>query len=89
MRSMTLAAAGALVALASAAQAQAPTPELDACKASGLIAIKEHKPAVKAITIDPDTVSISKTDTMFRLSCKPWPRDPKQMATGKPGRFRG
>ena len=40
------------------------SPELDACRASGLIAVKQHAPATKAITIDPDTVSISNTDTM-------------------------
>ena len=45
------------------AQTTAASPELEACKASGLIAVKQHSPATKAITVDPDTVSISNTDT--------------------------
>jgi hypothetical protein len=67
---MTLfaAVAGVIVLTAPAysqtVQPAQPTPELDACKASGLIALKERTPAIKAVEIDPDTVSISKTDMM-------------------------
>ena len=52
----TLAVAAAVLAPAGRAQAQTPTPEIDACKASGLIALKQRQPAVKAVEIDPDTV---------------------------------
>jgi hypothetical protein len=38
------------------------TPELDACRASGLIALKESAPAIKDVAIDPDSVRIFKMD---------------------------
>jgi hypothetical protein len=38
------------------------TPELDACRASGLIALKESAPATKDVAIDPDSVRIFKMD---------------------------
>jgi hypothetical protein len=65
MRLNTIALSAGVMLLAHAANAQTPAPELDACKASGLIALKQHTPSIKAVTIDPDTVSISKTDTMI------------------------
>jgi nitrous oxide reductase accessory protein NosL len=70
MRMTLFAALAATAVLAGPVYAQtaappAPSsPELEACKASGLIALKERAPAIKTITVDPDTVSISKTDTM-------------------------
>ena len=65
MRSTLFAPLGALVLLTGPAWSQAPaSPEIDACKASGLIALKQRQPAIKAIEIDPDTVSVSKTDAM-------------------------
>lgn len=64
MRSTLFAALGALTLLAGPAWSQTPasSPELDACRASGLIALKQRQPAIKAIEIDPDTVSVSKTN---------------------------
>jgi hypothetical protein len=38
------------------------TPELDACRAAGLIALKESAPATKDVAIDPDSVRIFKMD---------------------------
>lgn len=38
------------------------TPEVDACRASGLIALKEGAPGVKDVAIDPDSVRIFKMD---------------------------
>lgn len=38
------------------------TPEVDACRASGLIALKETAPAIKDVAIDPDSVRIFKMD---------------------------
>ncbi len=66
MRLTLIAALGALTLLSGPAfsQTAAGAPELDACKASGLIALKQRSPTIKAITIDPDTVSVSNTDTM-------------------------
>jgi hypothetical protein len=37
-------------------------PEIDACRASGLIALKETTPAIKDVAIDPDSVRIFKMD---------------------------
>ncbi len=62
MRSTPLAALAALAALAGPALAQQASPELDACRASGLIALKQRQPAIKSVEIDPDTVSVSKTN---------------------------
>ena len=44
------------------AQAQVP-PEVDACRASGLAALKERSPAVEDLTFDMDGLAISKADT--------------------------
>jgi len=34
------------------------TPEVDACRAAGLIALKETTPSIKDVAIDPDSVRI-------------------------------
>ncbi len=38
-------------------------PEVEACQASGLIALKERSPAVHDVIFEPDTLSITKADT--------------------------
>jgi hypothetical protein len=43
--------------------AQTPSPEADACKASGLIALKQKSPQVKDIQIDLDSAKVINTDT--------------------------
>ena len=40
-----------------------PSPELEACKTTGLLALKERTPAIKDVLIDPDAVTIAKADT--------------------------
>ena len=55
---------GLLASLAAgAAVAETPSPEADACKASGLIALKQKYPQVKDVLIDLDSAKIIKTDT--------------------------
>lgn len=52
--------------LTGSAQAQAPAPNapaIEACRASGLIALKENSPSVKDLAFDMDTLLISKADT--------------------------
>jgi hypothetical protein len=50
--------------LADSAQAQSPTdPVIDACRSSGLIALKELSPSVKDVIFDMETLLISKADT--------------------------
>jgi hypothetical protein len=52
---------GSLAAVAAQEQQASPnpdTPEVDACRASGLIALKETTPAIKDVAIDPDSVRI-------------------------------
>ena len=39
------------------------TPEIEACKATGLIALRERSPAIKDILLDLETIVISKTNT--------------------------
>ena len=44
------------------AQAQTPNePEIAACKATRLVALKERSPSVKDIIFDMDTLTVSKT----------------------------
>ena len=42
--------------------AQVPA-EVDACRLSGLVALKERSPAIKDLTFDIDGLAISKADT--------------------------
>ena len=50
--------------LADTAQAQSPNdPAIDACRASGLIALKEHSPSVKELIFDTETLLVSKAST--------------------------
>ena len=70
VRQTTMLAALLLGALALPAQAQtnaaAPSttgPEVEACQASGLIALKERSPAIHDVVFEPDTLSITKADT--------------------------
>jgi hypothetical protein len=65
----TIFAPAALMSLSVAAAAQQEqkspnpnTPEVDACRAAGLIALKEAAPAIKDVAIDPDSVRIFKMD---------------------------
>jgi hypothetical protein len=57
---------GLLASLAAgAACAETLSPETDACKASGLIALKQKYPQVKDVLIDLDSAKIIKADTMI------------------------
>ena len=49
--------------IASTAFAETPSPEADACKASGLLALKQKYPQVKDVLIDLDSAKIIKADT--------------------------
>ncbi len=50
--------------LTDTAQAQFPNdPAIDACQASGLIALKERSPSVKDLILDRETLLVSKADT--------------------------
>lgn len=54
----------ALLALPAVAWAQTPDdPELEACRQTGLAALKERSPSVKDILFDLDTFSVSKANT--------------------------
>ncbi|ANY83634.1 hypothetical protein BB934_35875 (plasmid) [Microvirga ossetica] len=62
MRYGTLGAGLAFTMVALSAQAQVPA-EVDACRLSGLIALKERSPAIKDLTFDIDGLAISKAET--------------------------
>jgi hypothetical protein len=51
------------VLIASTVHAQTPSPEIDACKASGLIALKQKTPQVRDVQIDLDSAKIITADT--------------------------
>lgn len=48
---------------ATSAYAETLSPEADACKASGLIALKQKHPQVKDVVIDLDSAKVIKADT--------------------------
>ena len=53
-----------LVAIAPLARAQAPNdPEIEACKATGLAALRERSPSVRDLVFDLETFSVSKANT--------------------------
>ena len=63
---MKLISALVLTAAVFAAPAQAQSlndPAVDACQASGLIALKERSPSVKDLILDVETLLISKANT--------------------------
>jgi len=41
----------------------ATAPEIDACRASGLIALKERTPSIKDVSLDLDSVRVVKTNS--------------------------
>jgi hypothetical protein len=50
--------------LTNTVQAQPPNdPAIDACRSSGLIALKEHSPSVKDLIFDIETLLVSKANT--------------------------
>jgi hypothetical protein len=56
----------AVMALCSATPALAQSvsgPEVEACQASGLIALKQHSPSIHDVIFEPDTLSVTKADT--------------------------
>jgi hypothetical protein len=59
---MKLAVLLSAVLLASPALADTPSPETDACKASGLIALKQRSPQVRDVEVDLDSAKIINTD---------------------------
>lgn len=59
----TLFAAVALVMAVSPGLAQQASPELEACRASSLIALRETVPDLKSIHFDEETLSVSKANT--------------------------
>jgi len=62
MRYVTMSAFLAATIMALSAQAQVPA-EVEACRLSGLVALKERSPAIKDLTFDIDGLAISKADT--------------------------
>lgn len=58
----TLAVIATAATAASPASAQ-PTPELEACRATGLLALTERNPAIKDVTFDLDSMTIAKANT--------------------------
>ncbi|MCP8938062.1 hypothetical protein NK718_06005 [Alsobacter sp. SYSU M60028] len=58
-------AAACLLAACAAASAQnpPPSPEIEACRASGLVALQEKSPSVKDITFDVEGLTVAKADT--------------------------
>ena len=52
-----------ITVLGCSANAQAPDPAIEACKATGLIALKERSPSIKNLIFDAETLAVSKTNT--------------------------
>jgi hypothetical protein len=45
------------------AAAQVANPELEACRSTGLIALRERNPSIKDITLDMDGMTVAKANT--------------------------
>jgi hypothetical protein len=45
------------------ALAQTPNPELEACRTTGLMALRERNPAIKDVTLDVDGMTVAKANT--------------------------
>jgi hypothetical protein len=45
------------------ALAQTPSPELEACRTTGLMALRERNPAIKDVTLDVDGMTVAKANT--------------------------
>ena len=43
--------------------AQMGNPELEACRATGLIALRERNPAIKDVSLDMDSMTVAKANT--------------------------
>lgn len=43
--------------------AQTPNPELEACRSTGLMALRERNPAIKDISFDIDGMTVAKANT--------------------------
>ena len=43
--------------------AQVASPELEACRATGLIALRERNPAIKDVSLDMDSMTVAKANT--------------------------
>ena len=45
------------------ASAQVANPELEACRSTGLIALREHNPSIKDVSLDIDGMTVAKANT--------------------------
>lgn len=62
-RILTGAVLAATIAISSgAAQAQS-SPEVEACRSTGLIALQEHNPSIKEVSFDLDGMTVAKANT--------------------------
>ena len=43
--------------------AQVANPELEACRSTGLIALREHNPSIKDVSLDIDGMTVAKANT--------------------------
>lgn len=64
VKTLTLAVVAVAVLLPYAARAQAPNdPEIEACRSTGLLALRERSPSIKDIILDFETLTVSKANT--------------------------
>ena len=60
LRALILGAATSLAGTFANAQA---SPELEACRTTGLLALREKNPAIKDISLDADSMTVAKANT--------------------------
>jgi hypothetical protein len=63
MRLSLIIAAGLMSAQIGAAGAQPTSPELEACRSTGLLALKQNNPSIKDVTLDLEGMSVAKANT--------------------------
>ena len=52
--------------------AQVANPELEACRATGLIALRERNPAIKDVSLDMDSMTVAKANTKVEDTPSAW-----------------
>jgi hypothetical protein len=63
MRLSLIIAAGLMSAQIGAACAQPTSPELEACRSTGLLALKQNNPSIKDVTLDLEGMTVAKANT--------------------------
>ena len=63
IQALRFALAIVVVSVVGPTSAQVANPELEACRSTGLIALREHNPSIKDVSFDVDGMTVAKANT--------------------------